>query len=132
MEVIIKNAALEKLLEDIGEEFRRACPSEYEKFIRHVQEESKVLIKPSGMSLDGCFMNMMKIPIIRTRDGRVGNMYAFIKHQVEKRFGIPDFFSDRKNYQLLCKVWKDAYVRKQKTVRLDLGALHGNSDGNSL
>jgi len=122
MEVLIKNAALESLLEAIGEEYRRVCPGEYEKFIRYVQEESKVLVKPTGMSADGSFMNMMKLPIIRTKDGRVGNMYSFIKHQVEKRCGIPDFFADRKNYQLLCKVWKDAYVRKQKTTRLDLGA----------
>lgn len=114
MEILIKNKALETVLEDIGEAFRALCPDDYERFIAAVKRESEMLLKPSGMSQEGTMINLMKIPIATNSRGEKKSLYTFIKWQVQQSCGIDDFFRDRKNYQLLCRVWADAHVRKHK------------------
>lgn len=111
-EILIKGKALEDFLAEVADSFRDLRPSTYEKFRNHVEHESKALIKPSGMSRDGHFMNRMYIP---------AELYHFIAWQARKRFDI-DFFSDRKNYDLLCRTWSDLETRRRPTPILDLGA----------
>lgn len=121
MEILIKNAAVTDVLNDIGNAFRERCPADYDLFIKHVQEESTKLIKPSGMSEGGTLMNFMKIPMATNSLGKRISLYAFIRWQMQKRCGIDDFFRDKKNYYLLCQVWRDAWVKKNPTPFLRVG-----------
>lgn len=118
MEILIKNAAVVKVLEEIGATFAAEYPRDYEEFVKHVREESKNLIQPNGMSPGGHLMNFMKIPCATNKLGNRVSLYAFIKNQMQKRCGIDDFFRDRQNYFLLKKVWADAYVKKTPTPML--------------
>lgn len=112
---IIKNKSLETVIEDIGEAFRALCPQDYEDFIAYVKTESEILLKPSGMSHEGTMLNLMKIPCGTNSRGEKKNLYGFIKEQMWKRAHIDDFFRDRENYRLLCKVWRDAEVKRKPT-----------------
>lgn len=108
-EICIKGAALTTTLNEIADAFRALCPSEYDKFLTVISETNKCLIKPSGMSAQGHMMELCKLP---------QGIYSFVKQQMRKRHGIPDFFSDPKNYYLLCKVWSDCTIRRKKTPLL--------------
>lgn len=121
MEILIKNRAITDVLLEIGDAFRALCPADYEHFLKHVQEESTRLIKPSGMSEGGTILNMMKIPMGTNSRGERKSLYAFIREQMNKRCGIDDFFRDKKNYYLLCQVWRDAWVKKTPTPFLRVG-----------
>lgn len=111
MEILIKNQSIINVLSDIGEAFRALCPDDYDSFIKYVKDEKTKLIKPSGMSTEGHFMNFMKLPCGTNSKGERINLYSFIKQQMRKRCGIEDFFADRHNYYLLCQVWSDAHVK---------------------
>ena len=114
MEILIKNKSIETFLKEVADAWRDLCPTEYEKFRRYIAEESMSLVKPSGMSHDGHFMNFMYLP---------EGLYPFIKQQARKRLGIDDFFRDSDNYRLLKKVWPDAAVKTHPTQYLYLN--HG-------
>lgn len=111
-EILIKGQALERFLTEVADAFRDLRPSTYKRFAEHVRRESQALIKPSGMSSGGHFMNRMYIP---------AEIYHFISQQSQRRFG-QDFFSDSKNYDLLCKVWSDLETKRRSSSFLDLGA----------
>lgn len=115
MEVLIKNKAVETILEEIFEAFAAIDPQGAEDFIQHVKEESQQLVKPSGMSTDGAILNLMKIPCIRNSLGEKINLYSFIKQTMHSRCGIDDFFRDAENYRLMCKVWTNAKVKRKPT-----------------
>ena len=118
MEILVKNAAVTKVLQEIGDAYAANYPHDYARFIAAVKEESTKLLKPTGMSADGHLMNFMKIPCATNKQGARISLYAFIRKQIAKRCGIDDFFRDRKNYYLLCQVWRDAYVKKTPTHML--------------
>lgn len=128
MEILVKNAAVVKVLDEIGEAYRALCPGDWERFIQAVKEEGQRLQKQNAMSSDGTMLNYMKIPCVTWR-GRTGNLYAFIKHEMKKRCGIEDFFAERENYQLLCRVWKDAKVKNKPTSYLKVPAGIGKKKG---
>lgn len=113
MQILIRNAAIDDFLKEVAASFRALCPAEYEMFRKHVKEESHRLVKPSGMSRDGCFLNKMFIP---------QKLYTFIKWQARKRLGIPDFFADKENYYRLCRMWPDSVTRRKPTVFIDKGS----------
>jgi hypothetical protein len=110
MEFFFKDGAKTRFLEEIADAFRFICPTEYKDFLRHVKEQNKALIRTSGMSAEGHFMNRMYIP---------GKMYSFIKQQARKRLGIDEFFNDRKNYDLLSRVWTECETKRQRSVFYD-------------
>lgn len=106
MEVIVKNAAVVRILEEIADAFRTLRPPSYRAFLAIVDEESKALKRPNAMSTDGHMLNFCKLP---------ADLYTFVKQQMRKRCGIDDFFRDAKNYYLLTKVWSDARIRRTPT-----------------
>lgn len=106
MEIVIKNAALVRILEEIADAWRSLRPASYREFLEIIDEESKQLLKPTAMSADGNMLNYCKLPT---------DLYAFIKHQMRKRCGIDDFFRDPENYRLLTKVWSDTRIRRKPT-----------------
>src|SRR5437867_7830358 len=100
MQIVIKNKALTETLEEILNAYYDTCPAEAEIFEAMVKEESKHLVKSSGMSEDGCFMTLLKLP--------PNGLYSFIRWQVSKRCGLDDFFRDPENYRLLGRIWANA------------------------
>lgn len=112
MEILIKDKTVIRILEEIGEAFHALCPHDYDRFIKYVKDESQRLLKPSGMSEEGTMINLMKIPVGYNSRGEARSLYAFIKQEMARAGVSDDFFRDRKNYQLLCRVWADAHVKK--------------------
>jgi hypothetical protein len=108
MEIIIKNKALTDVLEEIIQAYYDVCPTEAQIFEDMVRAESQHLVKQSGMSEDGCFMTLIKLPS--------NALYRFIKEQVAKRCGLDDFFRDPENYRLLGRVWANARIKKKPTT----------------
>lgn len=106
MQIIIKNQALERTLEEIADAYRTMCPSEYVSFMALVNEASGALTKSSGMSKEGHLMDLARFP---------GIIYPFTKQVMRKYHGIPDFFSDLKNYRLALKVWSELQTRRKAT-----------------
>jgi hypothetical protein len=106
MQIIIKDQALTKTLEEIADAYRAICPSEYTAFLGLVNSASKSLKRPNGMSDEGHFLDLMRFP---------GRLYPFIKQQMRKRHGIDDFFADKKNYRLVAKVWSEIQTRRKAT-----------------
>lgn len=113
MEFYFKDGAKTRFLEEIASAFRDHFPSVYNDFMRHVREETKRLINPTGMSAEGHFMIKMYLP---------SKLYTFVKWQARKRLGIDEFFNDRKNYDLLCKVWSGCQPERKRTPFFDQGA----------
>src|ERR1051326_4940574 len=77
MEIIIKNKALTDVLEEIIQAYYDVCPTEAQIFEDMVRAESQHLVKQSGMSEDGCFMTLIKLPS--------NALYRFIKEQVDRK-----------------------------------------------
>lgn len=109
MEILIKQQALVKFLEEVAEAYRSLRPAEYQEFLRIIEEESHSLIKPSAMTRDGSALNFMKVPT---------SVYLFIKREYRRRFEDADFFADVENYYLLAKVWPAIRVRRKETQML--------------
>jgi len=106
LQIIIKNQALERTLEEIADAYRTLCPSEYASFMALVKEESGALLKPSGMSKEGHLLDLARFP---------GIIYPFTKMAMRKYHGIADFFADKKNYRLALKVWSDLALKRKAT-----------------
>lgn len=104
MEIIIKDAALTRTLEEIAEAYAAVCPDAYAAFCQIVEQESKNLVKPTGMSKQGHFMDVCRIP---------AHLYTFIRQQMLKRHGIDDFFRDRRHYDLLLKTWPACKIKRK-------------------
>lgn len=112
--ILVKDAALTTWLSGVVEHYRGRFPADYEKFSAHVSQERKQLIKKSGMSKEGHFMNRLYIPT---------KLYLYLKELAYIELGIDDFFRDRANYDLLCRVCSDLKTsRPDKGRFLDLGA----------
>ena len=105
-EIHFKNRALTSFLEEVGEAWCDLRPDSAAEFTRIVREHSGNLIKPSAMSQDGNFLELCHIP---------NDLYSFIKQEYRKRFEDRDFFADRDNYYLLCKVWPAIRVKRKPT-----------------
>lgn len=106
MQIVVKNAAVVRILEEIADAWRSLRPESYKAFLQIVDEESKQLLKPTAMSADGNMLNYCKLP---------ADLYGFVKHQMCKRCGIDDFFRDHDNYVLLTKVWSETRIRRSPT-----------------
>jgi len=98
----VKRQAIEKFLEEVAAAWQEQYPKQYEAFCRLVELESAHLIKPSGMTAGGHFLDYCKIP---------QDLYSFIKWQASKRLGIDDFFREKRNYQLLVRIWPRAKIK---------------------
>lgn len=109
MEIVVKDAAVVRILEEIADAWRCLRPESYRDFLELMDEESKNLIKPTAMSAGGNMLNFGKLPT---------DLYVFIKQQMRKRCGIDDFFRDPTNFYLLTKVWSDARIRRTPTNML--------------
>lgn len=127
MEILVRNQAVINILNQIADVIHSHYPDDYEAFIKYVILESQHLVKPSGLSPEGHIMNFMKIPCVTNKAGEKINLYGAIKRLMRKYCGIEDFFSDRKNYELLCQTWKDAYVKKRPTRHIEVGVSFGES-----
>ena len=108
-EILFKNRALETFVTEIAEAYAELWPAEYRRFKEIIAEESAALINPSALSSDGTLLNFCKLP---------ANLYAFIRHQAFKRLGIRDFFKDKENYYLLCRMWPELRIKRTPTQRL--------------
>lgn len=117
MQVVIKNASLERFLSEVADAFCSEWPAYAEEVTKFVQEEQSRLIKQTGMSQDGTLMTLGHMP---------AEIYSFVKRQAFKRLNIEDFWADYDNYRLFFKVWTNCAVRRKRTpmlqVRSDLSA----------
>lgn len=111
IQIHVKDAAVTAILEEIASAYADLYPQEYEEFIACCREEEQTLLKPTGMSTDGTMMTFCKIP---------STIYSFIKHQMRKRCGIPDFFKEESNYRLVTKIWSTCAIRHKRTARLEV------------
>lgn len=109
MDFHIKNNAVTKILEEIADAYRTLFPQKYEDFLKLIQEEKARLIKPTALSEDGTMLSLCKIPT---------EIYSFVKWQMRKRCDIHDFFHDRRNYYLLCKVWSDLRIKRRESASM--------------
>lgn len=106
MEILIKHKAIEDTLKEIADLWHEHFPKECELMARIVDEESKNLIKSSGLSEGGTLLTYCKL---------TPRLYAFIKRTMRRLYGIDEFFSDERNYRLLVRVWSDLKVRTKPT-----------------
>ena len=109
-QVLIKGQSLERYVEEVADAFRAIAPGVYNHFRTAVEHESKNLVKQSGMSAEGHFLNRMYITSV---------LYAFIAKDARQRFGI-DFFADSSNYDLLCRKWSDLKTKTRPTPFLEV------------
>lgn len=107
-QILIKNSALKRDLEEIADAFRAVRPHDYALAIHYAASASKALRRSDGMSDGGHFQQLANMP---------GLLYSFVKHEMRKRHGIPDFFSSKENWRLLLGVWSDLATKlKSKSV----------------
>jgi len=102
----MRGQAIRNLIEEILKSYQALLPDHWEAFLSLMESERSNLIKPSGMSKGGHFMIFAKFP---------AHLYSFIKWQMRKRAGIPDFFASRKNYELLAEVCEAIRMRTKPT-----------------
>lgn len=110
-EILIKDQALTRTIEEIADAYRAVRPSEYAAFCRLIDEDSRSLLKPTGMSSEGTLLDLFRLP---------ASLYSFIKQQMRKRHGIHDFFAFPENYRLLMKVWSSCALKRKPTQMLHL------------
>ena len=110
----MKGQALETTLKEIADLWHEFFPNECETIARVVEEESKNLVRPCGLSRNGTMMSFAKI---------TPKLYAFVKRTMRRRHGIPEFFSDEANYRLLLKCWPTLAVRHKPTQYFKVPAL---------
>lgn len=113
-EVLIKDKAIDDFLTECVAAFAELLPDLHAEFVEHVRRQSGALIKSTGMSPGGHFMNRMFIP---------ARVYHFIRRQARKRLGIEDFWADPRNYKRLCRIWPLAETSTRPRTTLDLGAV---------
>lgn len=106
MEILVRDQALRNFFTEVFEAYQDLRPEDAAAFRKHVEAESQALVKPSGMSREGHFLNRMYIPSI---------LYSFIKAQARKRLEIDDIWRDRRHYDLLCSVVQSAETRRVPT-----------------
>lgn len=109
MHFVIKDQALEYVFAECLSAYAERYPDHWAALLNIVEEESKNLVKPSGMSRDGHLLTYCKIP---------EHLYSAMKHVVRKSCGIDDVWRDPKHYQLLCKVATDLHIKKRPQKRL--------------
>ena len=107
MQILIKDRAIDSILEQTVDAFYELAPDTAHLFEAHVREVSAARVNPSGISADGTVMSYCKIPSV---------LWAFLKWQGRKRLGTNDFFRDKTNFDRLCKVWRACAIKRRPTT----------------
>lgn len=111
MEILVKNAALARFCAEVADEFRALLPDVYADMLEAIREDSKQLLKPSGMSAGGHFMSYAKIHPY---------LYAFVRHEYRKRFEDVDFWSDEARVRFLFNCWSDLQMKRKPSSFLQV------------